>query len=170
KLYLVDLAGSENIKRSGAEGKQQVEAGDINKSLCHLKTVIHQVFRGKKVPTYRNSNLTFKLQDALGGGNSKLLFIACISTARENLTSTKETLRFAEMARRIKNKPTVNRELKDEIITRLQLQVRLQEYNASAFACIVRQARWAVDQLTSCTSYWPPTLRACCTHLEHSVW
>jgi kinesin family protein 11 len=53
KLYLVDLAGSENIKRSGAEGKQQVEAGDINKSLCHLKTVIDQVFQGKKVPTYR---------------------------------------------------------------------------------------------------------------------
>lgn len=40
KLYLVDLAGSENIKRSGAEGRQQKEAGIINKSLCHLKTVI----------------------------------------------------------------------------------------------------------------------------------
>jgi hypothetical protein len=73
--------------------------------------------------TCRNSKLTFKLQDALGGGNSKLLVIACISTARENLALTKETLRFAEMARYIKNKPTVNRELKDELITRLQQQV-----------------------------------------------
>jgi hypothetical protein len=83
------------------------------------------------LPTYRvacrNSKLTFKLQDALGGGNSKLLVIACISTARENLALTKETLRFAEMARSIKNKPTVNRELKDEIITRLQLQVSLKD-------------------------------------------
>uniref|UniRef100_A0A383WJD2 Kinesin motor domain-containing protein n=1 Tax=Tetradesmus obliquus TaxID=3088 RepID=A0A383WJD2_TETOB len=133
KLYLVDLAGSENIKRSGAEGKQQVEAGDINKSLCHLKTVIDQVFQGKKVPTYRNSKLTYKLRDALGGGNSKLLVIACISTARENLSLTKETLRFAEMARAIKNKPTVNRELKDEIITRLQQQIEeLQDQLAKA--------------------------------------
>ncbi|WIA31447.1 hypothetical protein OEZ86_002342 [Tetradesmus obliquus] len=133
KLYLVDLAGSENIKRSGAEGKQQVEAGDINKSLCHLKTVIDQVFQGKKVPTYRNSKLTYKLRDALGGGNSKLLVIACISTARENLALTKETLRFAEMARAIKNKPTVNRELKDEIITRLQQQIEeLQDQLAKA--------------------------------------
>lgn len=155
KLYLVDLAGSENIKRSGAEGARQKEAGEINKSLCHLKTVIEQVFNGRKAVTYRsagfspgwgdptvycacctctacstlwacvqsqpehqlarargagrpapdsldlcasprfyvspgvacrNSKLTFRLQDALGGGNSKLLVIACISTAKSDLT------------------------------------------------------------------------------------
>jgi hypothetical protein len=53
KLYLVDLAGSENIKRSGAEGARQKEAGEINKSLCHLKTVIEEVFKGRRVTTYR---------------------------------------------------------------------------------------------------------------------
>jgi hypothetical protein len=53
KLYLVDLAGSENIKRSGAEGTRQKEAGEINKSLCHLKSVIEEVFKGKRVSTYR---------------------------------------------------------------------------------------------------------------------
>lgn len=36
---------------------------------------------------------------------------------------TKETLRFAEMARAITNIPVVNREPKDELIHRLQLQV-----------------------------------------------
>jgi hypothetical protein len=35
--------------------------------------------------TCRNSKLTFRLQDALGGGNSKLLVVACISTARQDL-------------------------------------------------------------------------------------
>lgn len=172
KLYLVDLAGSENIKRSGAEGHRQKEAGDINKSLCHLKTVIEEVFRGRRVTTYRfvcrgvavgpswlgcagkrhaaaghvlyrqqaassrhccastllfcacrNSKLTFRLQDALGGGNSKLLVVACISTASNDLQETKETLRFAEMARAITNTPVVNREPKDELIHRLQEQV-----------------------------------------------
>lgn len=53
KLYLVDLAGSENIKRSGAEGQQQKEAGMINQSLCHLKTVIEDLFKGERPPTYR---------------------------------------------------------------------------------------------------------------------
>lgn len=57
KLYLVDLAGSENIKRSGAEGARQKEAGEINKSLCHLKTVIEQVFNGRKAVTYRWAEL-----------------------------------------------------------------------------------------------------------------
>jgi hypothetical protein len=38
-------------------------------------------------------------------------------------TETKETLRFAEMARAITNTPVVNREPKDELIHRLQLQV-----------------------------------------------
>ena len=168
----------------------------------------------------RNSKLTFRLQDALGGGNSKLLVIACISTAKQDLAGactaavgwtscpcaslactcsktvlrmvagepapgctgsgrtddgqaehervpllmtvpvtgpsppaskaaaaqpiacmavtsaqwlccrrcpaaaeTKETLRFAEMARAIKNTPTVNREPKDELIHRLEQQV-----------------------------------------------
>eukprot|EP00775_Hariotina_reticulata_P007254 gene7254-7467_t len=128
KLYLVDLAGSENIKRSGAEGRQQKEAGIINKSLCHLKTVIEEVYRGAKVSTFRNSKLTYKLQDALGGGNSRLLVIACISTARSDLAETKETLRFAEMARSITNTPVVNKEPKDELIHRqVWLQLQLEE-------------------------------------------
>jgi hypothetical protein len=71
----------------------------------------------------RNSKLTFRLQDALGGGNSKLLVVACISTAANDLQETKETLRFAEMARAITNSPVVNREPKDELIHRLQEQV-----------------------------------------------
>lgn len=63
------------------------------------------------------------MEDALGGGNSKLLVIACISTAYDNLQETKETLRFAEMARAITNVPVVNREPKDELIHRLQQEV-----------------------------------------------
>lgn len=47
-----------------------------------------------------------------------LQVIACISTARPDLVETKETLRFAEMARSITNTPVVNREPKDELIHR----------------------------------------------------
>lgn len=48
-------------------------------------------------------------------------------------TETKETLRFAEMARAITNTPVVNREPKDELIHRLQLQVaELQDHLKTA--------------------------------------
>jgi hypothetical protein len=101
----------------------------------------------------RNSKLTYKLQDALGGGNSKLLVIACISTARENLALTKETLRFAEMARHIKNKPTVNRELKDELITRLQLQVGFNT-QLPVIALAVSCAGYLHSTQATCTVHW----------------
>jgi hypothetical protein len=57
----VDLAGSENIKRSGAEGSRQREAGNINKSLCHLKTVIEEIFKGRTPKTYRCAHVARRL-------------------------------------------------------------------------------------------------------------
>lgn len=48
------------------------------------------------------------------------LYLVCSCSAA---AETKETLRFAEMARAIKNSPMVNREPKDELIHRLELQV-----------------------------------------------
>ena len=40
KLNLVDLARSENIKKSGAQNKNKMEAENINKSLLTLGKVI----------------------------------------------------------------------------------------------------------------------------------
>ncbi|WIA11360.1 hypothetical protein OEZ85_011481 [Tetradesmus obliquus] len=151
KLYLVDLAGSESIKDSGAEGQQRVEACNINKSLSHLKTVISQWLKGR-VATYRESLLTRRLQHALGGGKSKLLVIACISTARGNLAQTKATLHFAQMARAIKNTPTVNRELKGETVTRLQLQ---ESAAAAAAAAVAEGGQTAAGSGSS----WPSVYR-----------
>lgn len=56
--------------------------------------------------------LTLRLKDALGG-NSRLLVVACISTAARDLAATRETLRYAEMARSIRNTPVINMEPKD---------------------------------------------------------
>jgi len=49
------------------------------------------------------------LVDSLGG-NSHTLMIACISPADSNMAETLGTLRYADRARRIKNKPVVNRD------------------------------------------------------------
>lgn len=49
----------------------------------------------------------FSFSDSLGG-NSHTLMIACVSPADSNLEETLNTLRYADRARKIKNKPIVN--------------------------------------------------------------
>ncbi len=60
----------------------------------------------KFVP-YRNSSLTRILQNALGG-NSQTIMICAISPAEDNYEETLSTLRYADQAKKIKNKPVVN--------------------------------------------------------------
>lgn len=53
------------------------------------------------------SDSSFSFADSLGG-NSHTLMIACVSPADSNLEETLNTLRYADRARKIKNKPIVN--------------------------------------------------------------
>ena len=111
QLYLVDLAGSERSMKTKAVGKILDEANMINKSLTNLGKVINQLTDGKSthIP-YRDSKLTRVLQESLGGNAKTSLIITC-SPARYNLDETLSTLRFGARAKRIKNKPKVNKEL-----------------------------------------------------------
>ncbi|KAG6471084.1 hypothetical protein ZIOFF_072181 [Zingiber officinale] len=109
RLNLVDLAGSERQKTSGAEGERLKEAASINKSLStlgHVIMVLADVAQGKQrhVP-YRDSRLTFLLQDSLGG-NSKTMIIANVSPSICSANETLSTLRFAQRARLIQNNVT----------------------------------------------------------------
>lgn len=72
---------------------------------------------------YRDSKLTRLLQDSLGG-NSHTLMIACVSPADSNVEETLSTLRYADRARKIKNKPIVNVDGKDEVVARLRREVQ----------------------------------------------
>ncbi|XP_074581994.1 kinesin-like protein KIN-4A [Curcuma longa] len=120
KLHLVDLAGSERAKRTGSHGLRFKEGVHINKGLLALGTVISALGDERKrkegghVP-YRDSKLTRLLQDSLGG-NSRTVMIACISPADVNAEETLNTLKYANRARNIENKPIVNRNpISDEI-------------------------------------------------------
>ncbi|KAM1262159.1 hypothetical protein ACFX13_028023 [Malus domestica] len=129
KLHLVDLAGSERAKRTGSGGLRLKEGIHINKGLLALGNVISALGDEKKrkegvhVP-YRDSKLTRLLQDSLGG-NSKTVMIACISPADINAEESLNTLKYANRARNIQNKPIVNRDVISNEMQKMQEQLKL---------------------------------------------
>ncbi|KAG0227035.1 kinesin-like protein Klp8 [Actinomortierella wolfii] len=151
RICLVDLAGSERANSTGATGARLKEGANINKSLTTLGKVISAladasgasgtVKKGTRkaqetfIP-YRDSVLTWLLKDCLGG-NSKTTMIAALSPADINFDETLSTLRYADQAKRIKNKAVVNedpnakliRELKEEL---QELRSKLQIYDPAA--------------------------------------
>ncbi|KAF9162990.1 kinesin-like protein Klp8 [Actinomortierella ambigua] len=151
RICLVDLAGSERANSTGATGARLKEGANINKSLTTLGKVISALADAssptattKKAPRkapetfipYRDSVLTWLLKDCLGG-NSKTTMIAALSPADINFDETLSTLRYADQAKRIKNKAVVNedpnakliRELKEELH---ELRSKLQIYDPAA--------------------------------------
>jgi kinesin family member 5 len=120
KLSIVDLAGSERVSKTGAEGLRLKELQNINKSLNALTSVINSLTDGKSthIP-YRDSKLTRILQDSLGGNSNTAIIITC-SLLLKNESETITTLRFGSIAKAIKNRPKVNREL-----TMAELKLRL---------------------------------------------
>uniref|UniRef100_A0A8C7TVJ5 Kinesin family member 4 n=1 Tax=Oncorhynchus mykiss TaxID=8022 RepID=A0A8C7TVJ5_ONCMY len=131
KLHLVDLAGSERQKKTKAEGDRLKEGISINRGLLSLGNVISALGDESKKGTgfvpYRDSKLTRLLQDSLGG-NSHTLMIACISPADSNIEETINTLRYADRARKIKNKPVVNVDPRAAEMKHLKQQVSLSTY------------------------------------------
>ncbi|XP_073833620.1 kinesin-like protein 3A [Musca autumnalis] len=121
KFHLVDLAGSERSKKTGATGDRFKEGVKINQGLLALGNVISALGDGKGAGfvRYRDSKLTRLLQDSLGG-NSVTLMIACVSPADYNVAETLSTLRYADRARKIKNKPIVNQDPHAAEINRLK--------------------------------------------------
>ncbi|KAK2085143.1 Kinesin-like protein kifc3 [Saguinus oedipus] len=75
KLNLVDLAGSERVGKSGAEGSRLREAQHINKSLSALGDVIAALRSHQGHVPFRNSKLTYLLQDSLSGDSKTLMVV-----------------------------------------------------------------------------------------------
>nr|XP_055242631.1 kinesin-like protein KIF17 isoform X10 [Gorilla gorilla gorilla] len=124
KLNLVDLAGSERQSKTGATGERLKEATKINLSLSALGNVISALVDGRcrHIP-YRDSKLTRLLQDSLGG-NTKTLMVACLSPADNNYDETLSTLRYANRAKNIRNKPRINEDPKDALLREYQEEIK----------------------------------------------
>jgi DNA-binding TFAR19-related protein (PDSD5 family) len=123
RIRLVDLAGSERAKATEATGARLREGSNINKSLTTLGRVIAALADPKgprnvggsgspgkqrrDVVPYRDSILTWLLKDSLGG-NSNTAMLACIAPA--DYDETLSTLRYADQAKRIRTRATVNQD------------------------------------------------------------
>ncbi|XP_008573128.1 PREDICTED: kinesin-like protein KIFC3 isoform X2 [Galeopterus variegatus] len=104
KLNLVDLAGSERVGKSGAEGNRLREAQHINKSLSALGDVIAALRSRQGHVPFRNSKLTYLLQDSLSG-DSKTLMVVQVSPVEKNTSETLYSLKFAERVRSVELGP-----------------------------------------------------------------
>lgn len=149
KLNLVDLAGSERQNKAGpntaggpatqptagggsgggsasgsaSSGERPKEASKINLSLSALGNVIAALAgnRSTHIP-YRDSKLTRLLQDSLGG-NAKTIMVATLGPASHSYDESLSTLRFANRAKNIKNKPRVNEDPKDTLLREFQEEI-----------------------------------------------
>ena len=101
KLNLIDLAGSERLKSTNAEGVRLREAQNINRSLSALGDVVAALGqRGKSHVPYRNSKLTFLLQDSLSA-NSRVLMFVNITPATQCVGESQCSLTFAGRCRAV---------------------------------------------------------------------
>eukprot|EP00934_Nitzschia_sp_Nitz4_P008201 Nitzschia sp. Nitz4//scaffold154_size52827//16137//18633//NITZ4_006774-RA/size52827-augustus-gene-0.22-mRNA-1//-1//CDS//3329537302//8191//frame0 len=101
-LNLCDLAGSERLDRSGAgtDAQRLKETQSINKSLSCLGDVFNALATGAPHVPYRNSKLTYLLQDCLSGDGKALMFVNLSPTSAssgESLCS----LRFAQRVNQV---------------------------------------------------------------------
>ncbi|CAO1614618.1 unnamed protein product [Parajaminaea phylloscopi] len=145
RISLVDLAGSERANSTGATGSRLKEGANINRSLTTLGKVIAALATasieastkstpkkkgsaGDHVP-YRDSVLTWLLKDSLGG-NSKTAMIAAISPA--DYEETLSTLRYADQAKKIKNKAVVNEDPNAKLIRELKEELEMLRARAAS--------------------------------------
>ncbi|KAF9962352.1 Kinesin-like protein kif15 [Mortierella alpina] len=118
RFNLVDLAGSERQKQANTEGQRLREAGNINRSLLCLGSVINalgEIAGGhSRHVHYRDSRLTFLLKDSLGG-NSNTFIVANVSPSALCYQESLSTLRFAQRAKMIRNKAVVNEDVQGNV-------------------------------------------------------
>ena len=110
KLNVCDLAGSERLNKSNANsvgGALLKETKHINTSLSVLSNVIEKLQAGDSNVPFRESKLTYLLQDSLGG-NSKTLAIVCCNPLPSHFHESLCSLRFAEKVNKVDLKAVAN--------------------------------------------------------------
>uniref|UniRef100_A0A8C5LZU9 Kinesin family member 27 n=1 Tax=Leptobrachium leishanense TaxID=445787 RepID=A0A8C5LZU9_9ANUR len=127
KFHFVDLAGSERVTKTGNTGERFKESVQINSGLLALGNVISALADPKRKSThvpYRDAKITRILKDSLGG-NAKTVMITCISPSSSDFDESLNSLKYANRARNIKNKPIVNYNPDFERIDEMELEIKI---------------------------------------------
>ncbi|XP_061199889.1 kinesin-like protein KIF27 [Neopsephotus bourkii] len=127
KFHFVDLAGSERVTKTGNTGERFKESVQINSGLLALGNVISALGDPKRksvhVP-YRDAKITRILKDSLGG-NARTVMITCISPSSSDFDESLNSLKYANRAKNIRNKPVVNYNPDQDRIDEMELEIRL---------------------------------------------
>ncbi|XP_032941998.1 kinesin-like protein KIF27 isoform X2 [Catharus ustulatus] len=127
KFHFVDLAGSERVAKTGNTGERFKESIQINSGLLALGNVISALGDPKRksvhIP-YRDAKITRILKDSLGG-NAKTVMITCISPSSLDFDESLNSLKYANRAKNIRNKPVVNYNPEKDRIDEMELEIRL---------------------------------------------
>ncbi|KAM6230515.1 kinesin-like protein KIF27 [Porphyrio hochstetteri] len=127
KFHFVDLAGSERVTKTGNTGERFKESVQINTGLLALGNVISALGDPKRrsvhVP-YRDAKITRILKDSLGG-NAKTVMITCVSPSSSDFDESLNSLKYANRAKNIRNKPVVNHNPEQDRIDEMELEIRL---------------------------------------------
>lgn len=107
KLSICDLAGSERLSKSHSCGMALKEAQHINTSLSTLSNVIEKLQNKSNHVPFRDSKLTYLLQNSLGG-DSKTLAIICCNPLAEHFQESTCSLRFAQKLNKVELKALGN--------------------------------------------------------------
>ena len=107
KLQFVDMAAAELTQHSGEEGKESESISALgdglrftNRSLETLGDVAVARSQFVRSVPYRNSTLTHLLRDSLEG-DTKVLFLACVSSDQSDVQEASATLRLASRMRQV---------------------------------------------------------------------
>ncbi|NXA51581.1 KIF27 protein, partial [Nothocercus julius] len=127
KFHFVDLAGSERVTKTGNTGERFKESIQINSGLLALGNVISALGDPKRksahIP-YRDAKITRILKDSLGG-NAKTVMITCISPSSADFDESLNSLKYANRAKNIRNKPVVNYNPDQDRIDEMELEIKL---------------------------------------------
>ncbi|NWH73659.1 KIF27 protein, partial [Piaya cayana] len=127
KFRFVDLAGSERVAKTGSTGEHFREAIQINSGLFALGNVITALGDPKRrsvhIP-YRDAKITRILKDSLGG-NAKTVMITCISPSSSDFDESLNSLKYANRAKNIRNKPVINYNPVQDRINEMEFEIRL---------------------------------------------
>ncbi|XP_032740897.1 kinesin-like protein KIF27 [Rattus rattus] len=127
KFHFVDLAGSERVTKTGNTGERFKESIQINSGLLALGNVISALGdprrKSSHVP-YRDAKITRLLKDSLGG-SAKTVMITCVSPSSSDFDESLNSLKYANRARNIRNKPTLNFSPQADRMDEMEFEIKL---------------------------------------------